>query len=119
MTKQEYLDFIVTTFKLHILANSEAFKNYSYNNDKANLYLLDFFNIIKENGLTFSNPYHLHGIGNNNEYRIFIKEKDNDGFIIEKNIAKFHCTYGIYGGISARVEDYDTNEQLCGIHYAR
>ena len=120
MTKKEYLDFIVGTFKWHILANSEAFKNYSYNNDKANIYLLDFFNRIKEYGLSFSKPYHLHGIGNNNEYRIFLKEKDNDGFIIEKNIAKFHCTYGIYGGISAWVEDYDTNEQLCcGINYAR
>ena len=119
MTKQEYLDFIVATFELHILANSEAFKNYSYDNDNAIIYLSDFFNKIKEYGLSFSNPYHLHGIGNNNEYRIFLKEKDNEGFIIEKNIAKFHCTYGIYGGISAWVEDYDTNEQLCGINYAR
>lgn len=119
MNKQEYLDFIVATFEWHILANSEAFKKHSYNNDDANLYLLDFFKNIKEEGLSFSDPYHANGIGNNNEYRIFLKEKDKDGFIIEKNIAKFHYTYGIYGGISAWVNDYDTNEQLCAIHYAR
>ncbi len=119
MTKQKYLDFIVATFKLRILANSETFKKYCYNNREYMPHLKDYFENIRKGGLTFGDPYHAHGIGNNEEYRIFLKEKDENGFIIEKNIAKMHITYGIYGGISAWVEDYDTNEQLCGIHYAR
>lgn len=119
MTKQEYINFIVGCFKWHILANSDTFNKYCYNNHECEKFLKEFFDNIKDNGLTVGNAYHENGIGNNNEYRIFLKEKDKDGFVIEKNVAKFHVTYGIYGGVSAWVEDYDTNEQLCGIHYAR
>lgn len=120
MTKKEYLDFIVATFKWHILANSEVFKKYGWGNNEYKPFLNNFFdNIKEEGGLTFGAPYHAHNIGNNNEYRIFLKEKDKDGFIIEKNIAKFHITYGVYGGISAWVEDYDNGAKLCGINHAR
>lgn len=66
----------------------------------------EFCNYVRSLGLAFSNCYHAHGIGNNNEYSIVLKSVDEDGFTIEKQVCKYHYTYGIYCHlVSARLED--------------
>ena len=74
---------------------------------------------IEEIGIKIGQVYHLHNIGNNNEYRLYIEDKDSEGFVVEKNIAKLHITYGVYGGVSIWVENYITEQEMCGLHYAR
>jgi hypothetical protein len=120
LTKQDYLGLLETSFEWNIKTNHIVFKNYGYASDYQHKpYLHDFFNEVKLNGMSISDAFHKHGIGNNNEYRIFLEETDSQGFVIEKNIATLHITYGIYGGISVWLEDYNTKKEICGIHYAR
>lgn len=41
---------------------------------------------------------------------IYIETKDDDGFVIQKNIANFYYCYGVYGGCYVRLKDLATNE---------
>lgn len=119
MTRKEYLDKIVMIFNVDILSNDKLFASYDWCDKKCEAFLDKFKSDVKAIGLSISKPYHAYGIGNNNEYCIFLKEKDKDGFIIEKNIAKYHLVYGVYGGINSWIEDYDTGDEICGVHHAR
>lgn len=73
-------------------------------NDRAQ----QFSESIKNLGLSFSTCHHAHGIGNNNEYTIVVRNTDEDGFIIEKQICKYVYVYGIYCHlVTARLEELD------------
>ena len=50
--------------------------------------------------------------GNNNEYKIFLETIDEDGFLIQKNVAEFYYCYGIYGGCFVSLTDLVTGEKL-------
>ena len=121
MTQKDYLEKIKEDFRTHILANKQDFKNYDCYNNKASGHIHDLIQAIKSNGLQFSNCYHANGIGNNNEYEIFLRTTDNDGFIVDKKIAKLHYCYGIYGGVSISLGDLSKQQSLAeySLHYAR
>lgn len=119
MTKKEYLDLIEAAFKKNITENRHNFEKYCYNNSECNKNLTAFIKDVKNLGLSFGTNYHAHGIGNNNEQEIFLKVVDNEGFVIEKKIASFHYTYGVYGGCSVYLNDCDSGKQICALNYAR
>lgn len=101
--------------KNEFLVNIRLFENvinaYSYCDKRACDLIQRFKTNIQKHGLSFSNCYHANGIGNNNEYTIFVTYRDDDGFVIQKNIAKFYYCYGIYGGCHVMLTDLATNKQ--------
>lgn len=109
-TQKEYINFIKTTFNEEITNNRSILNAYCYRDDRARIYIKRFIEIVKSAGLKFSNCYHANGIGNNNEYTIYLETKDADGFIIQKNIATFYYCYGIYGGCHVSLTDLSTGE---------
>ena len=104
-TQKEYMDFIKSKFYSHIYCNKPILDAYSYRDNRARDCISRFKNSVEQGGLKFSNCYHANGIGNNNDYMIFIETKDQDGFVIRKNIANFYYCYGIYGGCSVMLKD--------------
>lgn len=111
-TQKEYMQEIITLFNTHITANRSIFDAYCYRDDRANIYLKHFRNAVERLGLKFSNCYHDHGIGNNNEYKIFLEKIDEDGFLIQKNIAEFYYCHGIYGGCFVSLTNLATGEKI-------
>ena len=111
-TQKEYMQDITKLFNTHITANRSIFDAYCYRDDRADIYLKNFRNAIEGLGLKFSNCYHANGIGNNNEYKIFLETIDEDGFLIQKNVAEFYYCHGIYGGCFVRLTDLVTGEKL-------
>lgn len=111
-TQKEYMNFIKDTFHEEIGRNRNILDSYCYNDNRARLCIKRFMEIVKSAGLKFSNCYHSSGIGNNNDYMIFVETKDDDGFIIQKNIANFYYCYGIYGGCFVMLKDLATNETI-------
>ena len=111
-TQKEYMNFIKKEFKKHIEINSWVLDKYCYNDHRAIDVIRCFVDSVKSAGLQFSNCYHANGIGNNNDYTIFIETKDSDGFIVQKNIANFYYCCGIYGGCYVSLKDLSTNEKI-------
>ena len=111
-TQKEYMKEITSLFNTHIVANRSIFDAYGYNDNRACNYLNYFQSAVSRLGLKFSNCYHANGIGNNNEYKIFLETIDNDGFLIQKNVAELYYCYGIYGGCSVVLTDLVTGEKL-------
>jgi hypothetical protein len=112
-TQQEYMKELRSLFRKNIISNSSIFDAYSYRDDRCDTYIKNFKDAVQyQIGLKFSNCYHANGIGNNNEYKIFLETIDNDGFLIQKNVAEFYYCHGIYGGCFVRLTDLVTGEKL-------
>lgn len=111
-TQKEYMKEIKTIFDTEIVPYRSIFDAYGYNDDRACDYIKRFKHKVEWLGLKFSNCYHANGIGNNNEYKIFLEVIDEDGFLIQKNIAELYYCYGIYGGCSVMLTDLVTGEKL-------
>lgn len=111
-TQKEYMQDIELLFYTYIVDNTSIFDAYCYRDDRANTYLKNFKNAVERLGLKFSNCYHANGIGNNNEYKIFLEKIDEDGFIIQRNVAEFYYCRGIYGGCFVSLTDLATGEKI-------
>lgn len=109
-TQSEYMQIIKDAYLRRIKANEKIFDKYDYSNHTASDLIRDFKDdiICSGTGMKFSNCYHAHGIGNNNEYRIYISGSDEYGFVIEKTIARFYYCYGIFGGCYVSLTDMAT-----------
>ena len=110
MTQKEYMNRLKTAFEVYLVDNAEILNAYRYNDHRACDCIKDFKTYVENLGLKFSNCYHSSGIGNNNDYMIFLETIDKDGFVIQKNIANFYYCYGIFGGVYAMLKDLATNE---------
>ena len=111
-TQKEYMECIKNEFMFNIRSNSHIIDAYSYRDDRARTYINRFKDRVKMYGLKFSNCHHANGIGNNNDYMIFVETKDADGFVIQKNVANFYYCYGIYGGCYVMLKDLATGEKI-------
>ena len=112
MTQKEYMKKLKMAFNTYLVENVKILDAYCYNDDRATNYIKYFKTYVENLGLKFSNCYHSSGIGNNNDYMIFLETIDTDGFVIQKNIANFYYCYGIYGGVYAMLKDLATNETI-------
>lgn len=110
-TQQEYMRSIETAFELCIELYDDEINAYSYHDNRARKHINNFINCVKEHGLKFSNCHHANGIGNNNDYMIFVETKDEDGFVIQKNVANFYYCYGVYGGCYVMLKDLSTGKK--------
>ena len=119
MTKQDYMENIKEAFDINIKSNSKNFKDYSYCNHKAEDNIKEFKEDIEGYGMCFSNCHHANGIGNNNEYTIYIEGIDEDGFLIKKEIAIFFYCYGIFGGVTVHLKDAATKGTIKILNFAR
>lgn len=111
-TQKEYMNLIKSVFVAYIELFEDEINAYSYCDNRARKHISNFKTRIQEHGLKFSNCYHANGIGNNNDYMIYIETKDDDGFVIQKNVANFYYCYGIYGGCYVMLKDLTTNEKF-------
>lgn len=111
-THKEYMNFLENAFELFIELYEDEINSYSYHDNRARKRINDFICHVKDYGLKFSNCYHAHGIGNNNDYMIYVETKDDEGFVIQKNIANFYYCYGVYGGCYVMLKDLSTNKKL-------
>lgn len=111
-TQQEYMRIIKNVFESRIELFEDEINAYSYRDDRARKHISSFKNRIQEYGLKLSNCYHANGIGNNNDYMIYVETKDEDGFVIQKNVANFYYCYGIYGGCYVMLKDLATGEKI-------
>lgn len=111
-TQAEYMEKLKALFNSYIGNNVATLNRYSYCNNDAIDLIREFISDVKIEGLNFSNCYHANGIGNNNEYKIYLETHDADGFVIQKNIAEFYYCTGIYGGCFVRLKDLATGETL-------
>lgn len=112
MTQKEYMNKIKVGFRHYIMSNRDAIDAYSYRDDRARMFINEFKKYVKSLGLKFSNCYHASGIGNNNDYMIFVEIKDSDGFIVQKNVANLYYCYGIFGGCYVSLKDVSTGEKI-------
>lgn len=110
-TQKEYMECIKNEFIVNIELFSNVINAYSYRDDRARTLIKKFKENVERYGLKFSNCHHANGIGNNNDYMIFIETTDDDGFVIQKNVANFYYCYGIYGGCYVMLKDLATNEK--------
>lgn len=112
MTQQEYMNKLNSAFRTYLVGNRDILNAYCYRDDRAQDYIKYFKNSVENLGLKFSNCHHASGIGNNNDYMIYLETKDSDGFVIQKNVANFYYCYGIYGGVYAMLKDVATGTKL-------
>jgi len=111
-TQQEYMREIEASFHTQLGAYRDVLDAYCYNDHRATNHIAAFKRRIEMFGLKFSNCYHASGIGNNNDYMIYLETRDADGFVIQKNIANFYYCYGIYGGCYVMLKDLATGKQI-------
>ena len=107
-TQKEYMEKIKNEFVASFKLRKQILDAYGYNDKRACDLIGSFKENVKKYGLKFSNCYNPNGIGNGNDYTIYIEAKDNDGFIIHKYIANFYYCYGIYG----ELKDLATEEKI-------
>ena len=112
MKQSEYMLIINKLFNKHIERNKHVFDSYCYNDHRACDLIVDFKKDVEKLGLKFSNCHHANGIGNNNDYTIYIETHDDDGFVIKKEIANFYYCYGIYGGCYVLIKDLATGNTI-------
>lgn len=111
-TQKEYMDALKNEFVSTIQFFADVINAYCYNDHRACDVIKGFKENVKLYGLQFSNCHHANGIGNNNDYMIYVETKDADGFVIQKNVANFYYCYGIYGGCYVRLTDLATGEKF-------
>ena len=111
-TQKEYMESIKNEFVVNIQIFSDIINSYAYNDKRARRLINRFMENVKKYGLKFSNCYHANGIGNNNEYMIYVETTDSDGFIVQKNVANFYYCYGIYGGCYVMLKDLATGQKF-------
>ena len=111
-TQKEYMAAIKNEFIVNIKLFGDIINSYSYCDNRACKLIQKFKDNVKMYGLKFSNCYHANGIGNNNDYMIYVETTDADGFVIQKNIANFYYCYGIYGGCYVMLKDLSTGEKF-------
>lgn len=111
-TQAEYMELLKALFDEYIGNNVAILNKYCYNNNDALTLIRQFKTDVTGEGLKFSNCYHANGIGNNNEYKIYLETHDEDGFVIQKNIAEFYYCTGIYGGCFVSLTNLATGEKL-------
>ena len=109
MRQREYMDYISEKFNKYIVTRQEILRSYGYNDNRACELIKTFKSELDLKNLKFTNVYHANGIGNNNLYTIYVEEKDEDGFVIQKRIAEFYYCYGIFGGVFVSLKDLSTN----------
>jgi hypothetical protein len=113
MTQQEYMNKLNAAFRSYFMNNRSILDAYCYRDDRARRYINAFKAYVEDDlGLNLSNCHHANGIGNNNDYMIYLETKDNDGFVVQKNVANFYYCYGIYGGCYVMLKNLATNEKL-------
>lgn len=110
-TQREYMDAIKNEFIVSIELNKQILDAYCYCDHRACNLIERFKEKVKLYGLKFSTCHHANGIGNNNDYMIYVETKDADGFVIQKNVANFYYCYGIYGGCYVMLKDLATGEK--------
>ena len=110
-TQREYMQEIIKLFRSNIVSYEKIFDAYCYRDSRADQYIKYFKSDVEQLGLKFSNCYHAHGIGNNNQYYIYLEKIDEDGFLIQKNVAEFYYCHGIYGGCFVSLTDVTTGEK--------
>ena len=111
-TQKEYMEAIKNEFIVNIKLFADVINAYSYCDNRACKRIANFKENVKMYGLKFSNCHHANGIGNNNDYMIYVETKDEDGFVIQKNVANFYYCYGIYGGCYVMLKDLATGEKF-------
>ncbi len=111
-TQKEYMNAIKNEFIVSFKLHKGILDAYCYNDHRACDLISKFKENIKRCGLKLSNCHHAHGIGNNNDYMIFVEMRDADGFVIQKNVANFYYCYGIYGGCYVMLKDLATGEKI-------
>ena len=111
MTQKEYMEKIMNSYYSYVVLNKRDFDAYCYNNDTCRTHIKNFKEYVKNLGLTFSNCYNANGIGNNNEYTIYLETIDEDGFLIKKEIAKLYYCFGIFGGCYICLTNLATGEK--------
>ena len=111
-TQREYMDAIKREFIVNLELNRGVLDAYCYCDHRACDLIGRFKENVKKHGLQFSNCHHANGIGNNNDYMIFVETTDADGFIIQKNVANFYYCYGIYGGCYVMLKDLSTGQKF-------
>ena len=111
-TQQDYMRKLESSFRSQLVAYQDVLGAYRYNDTRAQDRIKAFKNSVALLGLKFSNCYHASGIGNNNNYTIYLEVRDSDGFVVQKNIANFYYCYGIFGGCYASLKDLSTGSQL-------
>ena len=111
-TQKEYMGCIKNEFIVNIQMFSRIIDAYCYNDHRACDLINRFKENVKKHGLKFSNCHHANGIGNNNDYMIYVETRDADGFVIQKNVANFYYCYGIYGGCYVMLKDLATGEKF-------
>ena len=111
-TQKEYMNAIKNEFVVNFIRRKDILDAYCYRDDRARNLIRNFKENVELEGLKFSNCHHAHGIGNNNDYMIFVETRDADGFIIQKNVANFYYCYGIYGGCYVMLKDLATGEKF-------
>ena len=110
MTQKEYMDKILDGYHYRIELNKEDFNAYCHNNDICRNHLRYFRRYVEGLGLKYSDCYNANGIGNNNEYTIYLETIDEDGFLVKKEIAKLYYCFGIFGGCFVRLTDLATGD---------
>lgn len=117
-TQAEYMAHLRGLFETLIESHALDFAGYCYNNHKCIRHIEAFKAGVKEMGLELSTCYHAHGIGNNNEYKIYREEKDEDGFVVQKQVAELYYCYGIFGGCMIQLKDLATNSVVARVGHA-
>lgn len=112
MKQSECMSIINELFNKHIKDNEHIFKRYCYNDHRACDLISNFKKDVEKHGLKFSKCYHANGIGNNNDYTIYLESHDDDGFVIKKEIAKFYYCYGVFGGCYVSMKDLATGNTI-------
>lgn len=109
-TQKDYFEKVKEYFVKYIESNKSILDSYCYSDHRAVDALNQFYNAVKNSGMKCSKIYHANGIGNNNEYKIYIDDTDKDGFVIKKYIAKMYYCYGVYGGCYVALTDLSTEK---------
>ena len=87
-------ELILNPVVAYLVENVKILDAYCYNDDRATNYIKYFKTYVENLGLKFSNCYHSSGIGNNNDYMIFLEtipRRVNDMIIIIKNGTYIAC----------------------------
>ena len=111
MTQKEYMEQLKLAFNRFLVNNAKILNAYCYNDHRAWDCIKDFKNCVTRLGLKLFDCDNS-GIGNNNDYIIYLETIDEDGFIIHKNIANFYYCYGIFGGVYVMLKDLATTETI-------
>jgi hypothetical protein len=111
-TQKEFMDAISNEFYFSFALHKAILDSYCYRDHRARDLIAHFKSKIERYGLKFSKCHHANGIGNNNEYTIFVENKDENGFIIQKNVAAFYYCFGIYGGCYVCLTDLSSNKKV-------